>query len=532
MRECERLSHMPPMSQEASVIRSYLETVLELPFDHSTKDTLDIKKAAHQLDRDHYGLKKVKERILEILSVRELAPDVKGQILCFVGPPGVGKTSIAASIAKTLNRKYVRVSLGGVYDESEIRGHRKTYLGSMPGRIINAFRQAKSNNPLILLDEIDKLGNDFRGDPASAMLEVLDPEQNNAFVDHYIDVPFDLSHALFITTANNAQSIPAPLLDRMEIIELSSYTREEKFNIARRHLVKKEVAKHGLTGKQILFRDSALYGLIDCYTREAGVRSLERCIGSVCRRVAKKIVSNEIEKAVVAEHNLEELLGPAKYKKLEPKAENRVGTVNGLAWTSVGGEMLEIECAVLPGTGKVKLTGSLGDVMKESADIAISYARMVAADYKISPDFYKTSDIHIHAPEGAVPKDGPSAGVTMATALISALSGIPVRGDVAMTGEISLLGRVMPIGGLKEKSMAAYREQKKAVIIPKENEPDLKELDPAVLENIRFIPVNHISEVLETALCRDSKNISAEMLPSGAWCVAPPPASQPVASPV
>lgn len=526
MRECERLSHMPPMSQEATVIRSYLETVLELPWDQSTKDTLDIKKAAVQLDKDHYGLQKVKERILELLSVRELAPDVKGQIICLVGPPGVGKTSIAASIAKTLNRKYVRVSLGGVYDESEIRGHRKTYLGSMPGRIINAFREAKSNNPLVLLDEIDKLGSDFRGDPSAAMLEVLDSEQNSAFVDHYIEVPFDLSRALFITTANNPQDIPGPLLDRMEIIELSSYTREEKFHIARLHLVKKQMKKHGLTGKQLSLKDSALYEIIDGYTREAGVRTLERCIGSVCRRTAKRIVSGEAVKVVATERNLEDLLGPMKYRRTPPKSENRIGIVNGLAWTSVGGEMLEIECAVLPGTGKVKLTGSLGDVMKESADIAISYVRSIASDYQIDPDFYKNTDIHIHAPEGAVPKDGPSAGVTMVTALVSALSGIPVRGDVAMTGEISLLGRVMPIGGLKEKSMAAYREQKRLVVIPKENEPDLKEFDDAVRNNVAFLPVSHISEVLAAALCREERKPAGDVLAPGAWHV-PPAVPQP-----
>lgn len=517
MRECERLSHMPPMSQEASVITSYLEVCLSLPWDESTEDVLNIQKAHVQLDRDHYGLKKVKERILELLSVRKLAPDVKGQIICLVGPPGVGKTSIASSIAKTLNRKYVRVSLGGVNDESEIRGHRKTYLGSMPGRIINAFRQAKSNNPLVLLDEIDKLSSDYRGDPASAMLEVLDSEQNNAFVDHYVELPFDLSRALFITTANTTQTIPGPLLDRMEIIELPSYTREEKFQIAKRHLVRKQVAKHGLSGKTIAFQDAALYDIIDLYTREAGVRSLERQIGAVCRKTAKVIVSGEQKKVVVTPGNLEELLGAARYKRTPPKSEDAVGIVNGLAWTSVGGEMLQIECAVMQGTGKVKLTGSLGDVMKESAEIAVSYVRTIAQQYHIDPDFYKNCDIHIHAPEGAVPKDGPSAGVTMVTALVSALTGIPVRGDVAMTGEISLTGRVMAIGGLKEKSMAAYREQKKVVVIPRENEPDLKEFDPVILEGLTFLPVERIGEVLDIALVRQDDEVLEESFVS-AWC--------------
>ena len=514
MKECEKLSRLPIQSQEANVIQSYLEVCLDLPWDTFTKDTLDVKKAAAQLDRDHYGMQKVKERILELLSVRKLAPDVKGQIICLVGPPGVGKTSIAASVAKTLNRRYVRVSLGGVTDESEIRGHRKTYLGSMPGRIINAFRQAKTNNPLILLDEIDKLGNDYRGDPASAMLETLDPEQNVAFVDRYVEVPFDLSRALFITTANNAQNIPGPLYDRMEIIELPSYTREEKFQIAKRHLVKKQMEKNGLTGRMLSIRDDALYELVDGYTKEAGVRTLERTIGSVCRKAAKQIVSGKAKRVTVTKANLEELLGPAKFRRPEPESKDQVGIVNGLAWTSVGGEMLEIECAVMNGTGKLKLTGSLGDVMRESADIAVSYVRTIAEKYNIDPEFHKNKDLHIHAPEGAVPKDGPSAGVTMVTAVVSALSGIPVRGDVAMTGEISLRGRVMPIGGLREKSMAAYREDKKIVIIPKENEPDLYEVDPVVKEAVTFIPVERIEEVLAIALAKQES--AKEVL--DAWC--------------
>lgn len=500
LKECDRLARMPYQSQEASVIRSYLEVCLDLPFDTFTKDRLDVAKAQKQLDRDHHGLKKVKERILELLAVRQLKPDVKGQIICLVGPPGVGKTSIAASVAKALNRRYVRLSLGGVNDESEIRGHRKTYLGSMPGRIIQALRQAKTYNPLVLLDEIDKMSSDFRGDPASAMLEVLDSEQNSAFVDHYVEIPFDLSRALFITTANSTQGIPAPLLDRMEVIELSSYTREEKFNIAKKHLVKKQLDKNGIAAGQLSIKDSAIYDIIDCYTREAGVRSLERRIATVCRKTAKLIVGGEADKIVVSDKNIEDFLSARKYKKTPPICSNRVGVVNGLAWTSIGGELLEIECVVMDGTGKIKLTGSLGDVMKESAEIAVSFVRTIASQYHIKPTFYKDCDIHIHAPEGAVPKDGPSAGVTMVTALVSALTNLPVRGDVAMTGEISLVGRVMPIGGLKEKSMAAYREQKKVVIIPKENEPDLRELDKAVTDNITFITAERVSEVLEVAL--------------------------------
>lgn len=502
LKECERLNRLPMQSQEANVIQSYLEVCLDLPWDTYTTDVLDIKKASAQLEADHYGLQKVKERILELLAVRALAPDLKGQIICLVGPPGVGKTSIAASVAKALGRRYVRVSLGGVTDESEIRGHRKTYLGSMPGRIINAFRQAKTYNPLVLFDEIDKLGNDYRGDPAAAMLETLDPEQNVAFVDRYVEIPFDLSRALFITTANSLQGIPGPLRDRMEIIELQSYTREEKFQIAKRHLVKKQVEKNGLTSRMISVRDDALYEIVDGYTKEAGVRTLERQIGAVCRKAAKMIVSGEKKRVTVTKPSLESLLGPAKFRRPDAICEDQVGVVGGLAWTSVGGEMLEIECAVMEGNGKIKLTGSLGDVMKESAEIAVSYVRTVATQYGISEDFYKTKDLHIHAPEGAVPKDGPSAGVTMVTALVSALSGMPVRGDVAMTGEISLRGRVMPIGGLREKSMAAYRENKKIVVIPYDNAPDLHEVDAVVKEAITFMPVKTIREVLDIALIK------------------------------
>ncbi len=500
--EAEKLYRMSPNSQEANVLITYLDTCLSLPWDHCTKDVLDMKKASRILNRDHYGLEKVKERILELLAVRKLAPDVKGQIICLVGPPGVGKTSIGKSIAQTLNRKYVRLSLGGVRDESDIRGHRKTYVGAMPGRVINALRQAKSRNPLILLDEIDKMGSDFRGDPSAAMLEVLDSEQNNAFRDHYIEVPFDLSEILFITTANDLSTIPAPLLDRMEVIELSSYTREEKFQIAKKYLAPKQIAKHGLTSKDVLFSAEGIYTLIDRYTREAGVRKLERAIANVCRKTAKIKVSEEeaFKKLTVNDRTLREMLGPKKYAVSEITEENQVGLVTGLAWTSVGGETLEIEVIVLDGTGKVQITGNLGDVMKESASLAVSYVRSIAKDYGIDPDFYKNKDLHIHAPEGAVPKDGPSAGVTMTTALVSALSGIPVRRDVAMTGEISLRGRVLPIGGLKEKSIAAYRVGIKTVIIPNKNKADIAEFDDRIRENLKFIPVTSIKEVLDIAL--------------------------------
>lgn len=502
LKECKRLSSMPAQSQEANVIRTYLDTCLELPFDKLSKETIDIKKASTQLDADHYGLKQVKERILELLSVKKLSPKIKGQIICLVGPPGVGKTSIATSVAKTLGRKYVRLSLGGVRDESDIRGHRKTYVGAMPGRIISALKQAGTKNPLILLDEIDKMGNDYRGDPASAMLEVLDSAQNNAFVDHYVEIPFDLSNIMFLTTANSTKTIPTPLLDRMEIIEVGSYTRDEKFNIAKKHLVKKQLKAHGLTSKTLVIKDDALLDLIDSYTREAGVRKLERTIGAICRKAAKLIVSGEQKRVVVTLQNIEDILSPRKYRREKPDLTDKIGVVDGLAWTSVGGEMLEIETVVMDGSGKIKLTGSLGDVMKESAEIALSVVRTLANNYNISKDFYKKCDIHIHAPEGAVPKDGPSAGVTMVTSLVSALSGIPVRGDVCMTGEISLTGRVMPIGGLKEKAMAAHREHKKLVIIPIENKPDLYEIDDAVRAQLEFVPAKTITDVLDVALVK------------------------------
>ena len=497
--EAQKLVKMSYSSQEAGVIRGYLDTVLELPWNVYTKDKLDIDKVQKQLDKDHYGLKKVKERITEIISVRALAPDVKGQIICLYGPPGVGKTSIGRSIAEALGRNYVRISLGGVHDEAEIRGHRKTYIGAMPGRIAAALKQAKSMNPVILLDEIDKMGSDYKGDPASAMLEVLDSEQNTTFTDHFLEIPLDLSDVLFITTANSLDTIPAPLLDRMEIIELSSYTREEKFNIAKKHLLPKQLKKHGEKPASLKINDKALYSIIDFYTREAGVRKLERSIADICRKAAKKLVSGE-KKVSVTDANITDFLGVKKYLPEHLEAHDEVGLVNGLAWTSVGGVMMPLEVLVLDGTGKTEFTGSLGDVMKESAKIAVSLTRSLAKKYNIDPDFWKTKDIHVHAPEGAVPKDGPSAGVTLTTALVSALSGTPVRRDVAMTGEITLRGKVLAIGGLKEKTMAAYRAGVKTVCIPKENEPDIDELDDVVKNSLKFVIAEDISTVLETAL--------------------------------
>ena len=502
LKEVDRLAKMQGSNQEATVIRTYLDTCLDLPWNTFTVDDLDISRAQQILDRDHYGLKKVKDRILETLAVRKLAPDVKAQIICLVGPPGVGKTSIARSIAESLGRKYVRISLGGVRDEAEIRGHRRTYIGAMPGKIITAMISAKSANPLMLLDEIDKLAGDFRGDPAAALLEALDPEQNSAFNDHFIDIPFDLSHVLFITTANDLGSIPGPLRDRMDVIELPSYTRVEKYNIARKHLLPKQLKACGLTGK-VTLSQSALYGIIDGYTREAGVRNLERTITSVLRKCARKIAAGEVESVSVTGTMLEQLLGPRFVKPDFLNRTNAVGIANGLAWTSVGGETLPIEVQVMDnGSGKITVTGSLGDVMKESAQLAVTWVRVHAAEYGIDPEKLKKCDLHIHAPEGAVPKDGPSAGVTLTTALVSCLSGIPVRGDVAMTGEITLHGNVLPIGGLREKSMAAYREGMKTVLIPKDNEPDLYEVDDEVKKNLTFLPMQSLTQVLNAALLK------------------------------
>lgn len=514
LKECARLEKMSSTSPEATVIRVYLETCLELPWHKYSTDKLDLAHARKVLDRDHYGLDKVKERIIEALAVRSLSDGCYGQTLCLVGPPGVGKTSIAKSIATAMGRSFARISLGGTSDEAEIRGHRKTYIGAMPGRIINAIKQAGTQNPIILLDEIDKLGSDYKGDPSSALLEALDGEQNSTFVDRYIELEFDLSKVMFITTANDASTIPAPLLDRMEIIELPGYTNEEKFNIAKKHLVPKQAKLHGLNGRTFKINDKALYALIDGYTREAGVRKLEQKIAALCRKAAAEIVGGESKSLTVKESNLEKLLGPKKYLPLSVDKEAEIGVVNGLAWTSVGGEMLQVEAAVFDGTGKVELTGSLGDVMKESAMAAVSFIRSKADKYGVNHNFYKEKDIHIHVPEGAVPKDGPSAGVTMATALLSALTNTPVNQFVAMTGEISLRGRVLPIGGLREKTMAAYRMGIKTVIIPQKNVPDLSEIDEKVRTALKFVPVTELDEVFEIALVtpkeeKERKSIAA-----------------------
>lgn len=501
-KENDRLSKTPFGSAEAAVLRNYIETVLELPWNKRTNDRVSVAAAKKILDADHDGMKKVKERILEYLAVKQLSPELKNQIICLVGPPGTGKTSIAASIANAMNRKYIRVSLGGIHDESDIRGHRKTYVASMPGRIMAAMEKVGVKNPLMLLDEIDKLTSDSRGDPASALLEVLDPEQNKTFRDHFIELDFDLSECLFITTANTLDTIPRPLLDRMEVIELSSYTRREKLAIARNHLLPKQSKRHGLDGRKFRMTDDALYEIIDCYTREAGVRNLERTIAELCRKAAKKLVESEgaVKRITIDKYDIVSYLGGRKILPELSAKEDLVGVVNGLAYTEVGGDMLKVEVAVLEGTGKLELTGSLGDVMKESAKAALTYIRSVASKYGIPTDFYKTKDIHIHVPEGAVPKDGPSAGVTMTTALCSALSGIPVRHDVAMTGEVTLTGRVLAIGGLREKTMAAYAAGIKTVLIPADNEVNLEEVDEEVRANINFITCRHADEVLAHAL--------------------------------
>lgn len=500
LRETERLAKMSGSSAEAGVIRTYLDTVLELPWKTSTRPRHDLERAQKILDRDHYGLEKVKERILEFMAVKTLAPDLKGQVLCLVGPPGVGKTSIARSIAEAMNRKYTRMSLGGVRDEADIRGHRKTYIGAMPGRIIAALRQAGSRNPLILLDEIDKMGNDFRGDPASAMLEVLDTEQNNAFRDHYIEIPFDLSDVLFVTTANDLSTVPRPLLDRMEVIELSSYTAEEKLHIAHDHLLQKQIKKHGLKGTQLIVPEETLSAVISGYTREAGVRRLEQVIAKLCRKAAKKIADGSAKRVTIHPADLEAYLGAPKFKEDNVSKEDEVGIVNGLAWTSVGGEMLQVEVAAVPGTGKIEITGNLGKVMEESAKAAVTFVRSRAEMLRIDPNFYKNTDIHIHFPEAAIPKDGPSAGITMATAIISALTGAPVRHEVAMTGEVTLRGRVMPIGGLREKTMAAYRAGIRTIIIPKDNQVDLEEVEQVVKDHVQFVIAAHMDTVMETAI--------------------------------
>lgn len=510
--ECSRLAKMSVGSPDANVVRTYLDKCLALPWGVYTKDNLKLDSARKQLDKNHYGMKDVKERIIEMIAAKAISPDMKGQIICLAGPPGVGKTSIAKSVAKAMNKNYARISLGGVHDEAEIRGHRRTYIGAIPGRIINALIDAKSANALILLDEIDKLNGDIKGDPAAALLEVLDGEQNSTYVDHFIDMPFDLSKVLFITTANDKYSIPEPLRDRMDVIDLSSYTHEEKFNIAKKHLVPKQLNAHNFAKNQLKFNDKALRLMIDGYTKEAGVRQLERLIAKCMRKVAVKFADGEADKISITDKNLKDFLGPVKFREDAFSLKDEFGLVNGLAWTAVGGEMLQIEISVLDGSGKLELTGSLGDVMKESAKTAVSLVRSRAEQFGIDKDFYKTKDIHIHVPEGAVPKDGPSAGITMTTALFSALSGIAVKGNVAMTGEITLRGRVLPIGGLREKSMAAYRHGMKTVVIPFDNVADLAEIDDAVKDKIVFIPAKTIDDVLSVALTKTEKSEKTPML--------------------
>lgn len=500
LKECDRLMKMQSSSPESAVSRNYLDKIVSLPWNTFTEDNIDIDDAERVLNNEHYGLNDVKERIIEFLAVRKINPDVKGQIICLAGPPGVGKTSIARSLAKAMGRNYARISLGGVRDESDIRGHRKTYIGSMPGRIIEALESAKSSNPLILLDEVDKLGSDIKGDPSSALLEVLDSEQNNAFVDHYLEIPYDFSRVLFVTTANDKSRIPAPLLDRMEIIDIPGYTHEEKFNIAKKHLIPKQLTQNGLKKSNVKITDKALRIIIESYTKEAGVRVLERTIASVLRKIAVEYAKGFDGKVSVKESDIAKYLGPARYKPDDISKTDRVGVVNGLAYTSVGGTMLCVEVAVMDGSGKLELTGSLGDVIKESAHAALSYIRQNTAKYRIDSDFYKNRDIHVHFPEGAVPKDGPSAGVTIFTALVSALSGCKVRSDVAMTGEITVTGRVLPIGGLREKTMAAYVEGIKTVIIPKANESDLEKIDEKVKERIKFVVAENGDDVLKAAL--------------------------------
>lgn len=505
-KELSRLMKQPFGSSEAAVLRGYLDTCLELPWGKKTTETVDLEKARKLLDDEHFGLEKVKDRVIEYLAVKKLSPNIKGGLICLVGPPGTGKTSIAMSIAKAVNRKLVRVSLGGVHDEAEIRGHRKTYIGSMPGRIINGIIQAKSCNPLMVLDEIDKLGSDYRGDPSAALLEALDGEQNSTFRDNFLEIPFDLSEVFFITTANTLDTIPRALLDRMEIIQLASYTDEEKLQIAKRHLLPKQRKKHGLRANQLRVSDEALREIIRSYTRESGVRTLEREIARLCRRAACDIAEEKCKGVSVKAGGLEPLMGPAKFKPEHLRVRDEVGLVRGLAYTSVGGEVLDVEVAVVDGSGRLELTGNLGDVMKESARAAMTYIRSRAGVLGIEHDFYKTKDIHIHFPEGAVPKDGPSAGITVTIALISALTGAPVRHDVAMTGEITLRGRVLPIGGLREKTMAAMRAGVKTVIIPADNEADLENIDQTVRRALEFVPTDHVDKVLDVALIRGAEN--------------------------
>ena len=501
-KEIDRLSRIAPGSPEYIVSETYIDWILDMPWGKETEDNLDLARAREILDREHYGLEKVKERIIEYLAVLRMKKNMKGPILCFVGPPGVGKTSIVKAIAEAVDRKFVRMSLGGVRDEAEIRGHRKTYIGSMPGRIITGMKQAGSMNPVFLFDEIDKMASDFRGDPASAMLEVLDAEQNFAFRDHYMEIPFDLSKVMFITTANSQETIPEPLRDRMEIIEVPSYTEEEKLQILKRHLMPKQLEEHGIPAGTVEIGDAVMKIMIEGYTREAGVRTLERTAAKVCRKTAVYLLEKKETKAVITEERLHEFLGAVRYTREPLEKEARVGVVNGLAWTSVGGETLEVECIPMPGKGSLKLTGQLGDVMKESAEAAFSWVRAHSGELGLADDFYTKTDIHLHLPEGAVPKDGPSAGITMTTALVSALTGRKVRQDVAMTGEMTLRGRVLPIGGLKEKTLAAYRAGIRTLVIPKENHKDLEEIPAYVLEHFRIVEVEEIQQALETALVK------------------------------
>ncbi len=501
LKDLERLRKQPFGSSEAAVLRNYLDTVLELPWNRTTRERVDVTAARKILEKDHFGLEKVKQRILETIAVRQMAPEMPPQILCLVGPPGVGKTSVAYSVAKALNRKMARISLGGVHDEADIRGHRKTYIGAMPGRIMTAMTQAGSKNALLLLDEVDKMGADYRGDPSAALLEVLDAEQNQTYRDHYLELPFDLSDVMFITTANSLDTVPRPLLDRMEIIELGSYTDEEKRMIAQNHLLPKQLKKHGLKKTQLRVSEDAVREMITCYTRESGVRGLERCIAEICRKADMRLISGQ-SRVCVTGSNITEFLGIRKYLPDRLPVNDQVGLVTGLAWTAVGGEVLEVEVNVMEGSGKLELTGNLGDVMKESAHAAMSYIRANAGSLCVAEDFYKTKDIHVHFPEGAVPKDGPSAGVTVCTAIVSALTGATVRRDVAMTGEISIRGRVLPIGGLKEKTMAALRHGIRTVIIPKDNERDLDEIDQTVRNALNFVTVESVNGVLDTALNR------------------------------
>lgn len=503
-KECDKLMKMPLGSHEATVVRNYLDKCLEIPFGIYTKNSINLERSRKVLDKDHYGLDKVKTRIIESLAVYKRNPGYAGQIICLYGPPGVGKTSIVKSLAKSMNRNYVRVALGGIHDEAEIRGHRKTYIGAMTGRIIDALIKSGSMNPIILLDEIDKIGNDYKGDPSSALLEALDPEQNSSFTDHYIDFPIDLSKVLFITTANDVSTVSAPLYDRMEVIELNSYTADEKFNIAKKHLIKKELLKHNISPKEFKISDTALYKIIDCYTKEAGVRGLEKQISNLCRKAATALEEGETVFRVTPK-NLNKYLGIEKYEKDLSLEKDTVGVVNGLAWTQVGGTMLPIEVSALKGTGKLELTGNLGDVMKESAKTAVSYIRYKSNEYGIDSDFYKTKDIHIHAPEAAISKDGPSAGLAITTAILSELTGIPIKANVAMTGEISLKGRALPIGGLKEKSMAAYKAGCDTVIIPKSNYKDLQEISSEVKQAVKFITVEYFDEILPIALTKAPK---------------------------